>query len=69
MKYLRVTVEGCHVNCNADLYTALDQLSDEQGGYTEEVLLEIGQEMVNEHMGGWGHEVVDEDQVPVGDRA
>jgi len=64
VKYLRVDVEGCHINCDETLYTPLDPLTQ----YTEKDLLEIGQEMVNEHVGGWGCKVIDEDEVPEGDR-
>ena len=64
MKYLRVDIEGCVVGCcNEPLYTALDPLTE----YTEDDLLNIGQDMANEQH-SWGHRVVDEDEVPERDR-
>lgn len=63
MKYLRVDVEGCVVGCcNEPLYARLDSPS-----YTEDELLTIGQDMVNEQH-SWGFQQVDEEDVPEGDR-
>lgn len=64
MKYLKVHVEGCHQGCDTDLYTALDSLT----AYTSYELERIGQDLVNEYVGGWGAERVDESEVPEGDR-
>lgn len=63
MRYLKVHVEGCNVGCGGALYSALDDLTR----YTEEDLLQIGQDMANEEH-SWGMEVVDESEVPEGDR-
>lgn len=64
MKYLRVDVEGCVQGCcNDPLYSGLDPLTE----YDEDALLEIGQDMVNEQH-SWGFRVVDEEDVPEGDR-
>lgn len=58
-KYLRVDIEGCVVGCCAEpVYTALDADT-----YTEDELLQIGQDTANE-VHSWGHRVVDEDEVP-----
>lgn len=64
MRYLKVHVEGCHPGCQADLYEALDDLCD----YTEKDFEAIAQDAVNEHIGSWSMELVDEDDVPEGDR-
>lgn len=65
MKYLRVDVEGCVLGCcNNPIYEPLDPLTE----YTEEDLLSIGQDVVNEQH-SWGYVVVDEDEVPEGERA
>lgn len=63
MKYLRIDIEGCVQGCcDSPLYAGL---SDPP--YTEDQLLQIGQDMVNE-VHSWGHSVVDEDEVPERDR-
>lgn len=65
MRYLKVTVEGpsrTHV-----VYEALDPLTDEMGEYTEDILTEIGETLVA-NVYSWGYAVVDEDEVPDGDR-
>lgn len=61
MKYLRVTVEGPYDTTT--VYEALDPLTE----YTEKDLLEIGQDVV-QNVYTWGHAVVDESEVPDGDR-
>lgn len=63
MKYLKVTIEGCNVGCGETRYEPLDGLTQ----YSEQDLIEIGQDAANEAH-SWGYAVVDEDEVPVGDR-
>jgi hypothetical protein len=62
-EYIRVDVEGCVQGCcNDPLYGRLDNPP-----YTEDQLLEIGQDMVNEQH-SWGYHVVNEEDVPEDER-
>lgn len=61
MKYLKVTVEGPYDTTT--VYERLDPLTE----YPEEDLLRMGADLV-QNVYSWGHAVVDEDEVPVGDR-
>jgi len=63
-RYLKVHVEGCHVGCDADLYAALDH---PEGEYKAGELEQWAQDLVNERH-SWGYEVVDESDVPEGER-
>jgi hypothetical protein len=62
-KYLRVDIEGCVQGCSKDpVYTPLDDVE-----YTDEELCDIGQDAANEEH-SWGYKVVDESEVPEGER-
>lgn len=64
MKYLRIDIEGCVQGCcSRPIYTALDSLTE----YDEDDLVEIGRDVANEQH-SWGYSVVDESEVPEGDR-
>ncbi|AFU62113.1 hypothetical protein D854_gp29 [Streptomyces phage R4] len=63
MKYLKVEIEGKFVGSDVTLYARLD--GDEE--YTDADLDEIAQNLVNEEF-PWGQSVVDERDVPEGDR-
>ncbi|AVO22544.1 hypothetical protein PBI_PAEDORE_61 [Streptomyces phage Paedore] len=63
MKYLKVEIEGKFVGSDVTLYARLD--GDEE--YTDADLDEIAQNLVNEEF-PWGQSVVDERDVPEGER-
>ena len=63
MKYLKVDIEGKFVGSDVTLYARLD--GDEE--YTDADLDEIAQNLVNEEF-PWGQSVVDERDVPEGER-
>ncbi|AFO10925.1 hypothetical protein ELB20_59 [Streptomyces phage phiELB20] len=63
MKYLKVDIEGKFVGSDVTLYARLD--GDEE--YTDADLDEIAQNLVNEEY-PWGQSIVDERDVPEGDR-
>lgn len=62
-RYLKVEIEGCNVGCGQTVYARLDDLTE----YTDDDLEEIGQDEANE-VHSWGYSVVDESEVPEGDR-
>lgn len=63
MKYLKVEIEGKFTSSDITAYTPLDPLTE----YSDVDLRELGQEIVNNEL-PWGYEVVDEDDVPEGER-
>jgi len=63
VKYLKVEIEGKFVGSDVTLYARLD--GDEE--YTDADLDEIAQNLVNEEF-PWGQSVVDERDVPEGER-
>ncbi|MFD7259355.1 hypothetical protein [Streptomyces sp. NPDC059874] len=63
MRYLKVEIEGKYIGTDSTLYSPLDEGAD----YSEEELVAMAQDMVNQEY-AWGHEVVEEGQVPAGER-
>lgn len=59
-KYLKVVIDGKY-----DSETHYIELEDQE--YTEAELLQFGQDIVNEQY-SWGQSVVDESEVPEGER-
>ena len=63
MKYLKVDIEGPVIGSDSTEYVALDDGKT----YSEEELIEIGQDAVNQVF-TWGTSVVDESEVPESER-
>lgn len=63
MKYLRVHIEGPVVGSDVTHYEPMDGVTE----YTERDLDEIAAEAVQNYY-SYGHKVVDESEVPEGDR-
>ncbi|QDP44261.1 hypothetical protein KGG70_gp23 [Streptomyces phage Celia] len=63
MRYLKVEIEGRFINTDITTYVPL-----EEGDEKDDALLEqLAQEAVNQEM-PWGFAVVDESEVPEGER-
>lgn len=60
-RYIRVHVEGPTIGSDQTLYGKLDD------DVTEDEALQIGQDLINEAY-PWGHDVIDESEVPEGER-
>lgn len=64
-KYLKVHIEGPCINDDVTKYEELEDY--DESPWTEAELLDRAQEMVNETY-TWGHDVVNEEDVPEGER-
>lgn len=57
-KWIKVNIEGSTVGSEQTLYIEVDK------GLTEKQILDEAQDAVNEAIGGWGVQEVDESEVP-----